>query len=110
MHAILDFLRFLMDAALEVMIWIIIAYAILSWLIAFSVVNLRNRMVYSASRLLESAARPLLRPIQRIVPPFGQLDLSPLIFILLLTGIERFLVPELFRWLDMLVGPRIVAT
>ncbi len=108
MNAILDFLRFLIDAALEVMIWIVIAYAILSWLIGFDVVNLRNRFVYSASRLLDSAARLLLRPIQRIIPPFGQMDLSPLIFIVLVVGVQRYLVPPLFGWLHLLAGPRIV--
>jgi YggT family protein len=108
-NAILDFLQFIIDVALEVMIWIVIAYAVLSWLIGFDVINLRNRFVYRASRFLESAARPLLRPFQRLLPTPGGLDFSPLIFIVLVVGVQRYLIPALFNELHMLAGPRIVA-
>jgi YggT family protein len=105
MDAILEFLFFLIDFALNFMIWIVIAYAILSWLVAFDVVNLRNRFVYQATRLLEQIARPMLRPIQRLMPSMGGLDFSPIIFIVLVGGIDRFLLPALFRWLHSLVSP-----
>jgi YggT family protein len=105
MDAILDFLYFVIDFALNFMIWMVIAYAILSWLIAFDVVNLRNRFVYQASRLLESIARPLMAPFRRILPAPGGLDFSPIIFIVLVGGVDRILLPALFRWLHTLVDP-----
>ena len=105
MNAILDFLQYLIDVALQFMIWIVIAYAILSWLIGFNVVNLRNRFVYQASRILESLARPILRPFQRLLPPMGGMDLSPMIFIVLVVGVQRFLLPALFGWLHVLASP-----
>ena len=109
MNAILDFLQYLIGVALQFMIWIVIGYAILSWLIAFNVVNLRNRFVYRASRLLESLARPILAPFQRLLPPMGGMDLSPLIFIVLVVGIERYLLPALFGWLHVLASPHTAA-
>ncbi len=105
MDAILDFLYFVIDFALNFMIWMVIAYAILSWLISFDVVNLRNRFVYRASGLLESIVRPLLRPFQRILPTPGGLDFSPIIFIVIVEGVDRILLPALFRWLHSLVNP-----
>jgi YggT family protein len=105
MDAILEFLYFIIDFALNFMIWMVIAYAILSWLISFDVVNLRNRFVYRASGLLDSLVRPLLRPFQRILPAPGGLDFSPIIFLVLVGGVDRILLPALFRWLHTLVNP-----
>ncbi len=105
MDAILDFLYYVLSFALNFMIWVVIAYAILSWLISFDVVNMRNRFVYRASRLLESIVRPLLRPFQRVLPAPGGLDFSPIIFIVLVGGADRYLLPALFRWLHTLVNP-----
>jgi YggT family protein len=104
MVAILEFLYFVIHFVLNFMIWIVIAYAILSWLVAFEVVNLRNRFVYRASRLLESTARPMLAPFQRWLPTPGGLDFSPIIFIVLIAGVDRILLPALFGWLESLAG------
>jgi YggT family protein len=105
MNAILDFVEYLISWALQLMIWIVVAWAILSWLVGFQVVNLRNRFVYQASRILDSLARPILAPIQRLLPPMGGMDFSPLVFIVVVAGIQRFLMPALFNWLHMLASP-----
>jgi YggT family protein len=104
MNAILDFVQYLVDFALEVVIWIVIAYAVLSWLVAFNVVNMRNRFVYQATRVLESLARPLLAPFKRLLPSMGGMDFSPLILMVIVIGVERYLVPAFFGWLHGLVG------
>jgi YggT family protein len=108
MNAILDFLQYIIDVVLQFMIWIVIVYAILSWLIAFDVVNLRNRFVYRAANILESIAKPILRPFRRLTPNLGGMDFSPLIFIVLAVGVQRFLLPALFGWLHSLATPQIV--
>jgi YggT family protein len=105
MNAILDFVEYLINWALQVMVWIVIASAILSWLVGFQVINLRNRFVYQATRVLDSLARPILRPFQRLLPPMGGMDFSPLIFIVVVAGVQRFLLPALFGWLHMLASP-----
>jgi YggT family protein len=104
MNAILDFVQYLVDFALEVVIWIVIAYAVLSWLVAFNVVNMRNRFIYQATRVLDSLARPLLAPFKRLIPSMGGMDFSPIILMVIVIGVERYLVPAFFGWLHGLVG------
>jgi len=65
-------------------IWVIIASAILSWLIAFNVVNTSNRFVYSLADMLYRVTEPALRPIRSILPNLGGIDISPVILILFL--------------------------
>jgi YggT family protein len=66
----------------------------MSWLIAFNVVNTRNRFVYTVADIAYKLTEPALRPIRRILPNLGGIDLSPLVLILLLGFIQR-LLPEL---------------
>jgi YggT family protein len=105
MVAILRFLYFIAHAAIDIAVFVVIAWAILSWLVAFDVINLRNRAVYQISRTLETMARPLLAPFQRFLPSPGGLDFSPIIFIILAEGVDRYLLPALFGWLISLVTP-----
>ena len=104
MDAILNFLEFVINALLTLVIWIIVAYAILSWLISFDIVNLRNRFVYRASQFLESVARPILAPFRRLLPSMGGLDFSPIILFILIGGVQRYLLPPLFAWLHTVLG------
>jgi len=60
-------------------IWILVISAILSWLIAFDVVNRRNQVVYLISDVMQRLTEPALRPIRNVLPDFGALDLSPLV-------------------------------
>ena len=68
--------------------WIIVGTAIMSWLIAFEVVDMRNRFVRSAWNTLNALTEPVLRPIRSILPNLGGLDISPVILLLLLSFIE----------------------
>jgi YggT family protein len=88
MRAILDVLLMAMDLYW----WVIIASAIFSWLYAFGVVNPRNQVVAAIGRALYQLTEPLLRPIRRIVPPFGGLDISPIILLLLLMLLQRVII------------------
>jgi YggT family protein len=65
--------------------WVVIAMAIMSWLIAFDVVNSRSRAVYSIWNALNAITEPVLRPIRNILPSFGGLDISPVILLLFLS-------------------------
>ena len=87
----------IIDLLLQVTIYIIIAQAILSWLVAFNVINTYNPTVRSLLNALERMTEPLYRPIRRILPDFGGLDLSPLVVIVIIIILRDYLVPGLFR-------------
>lgn len=93
MAAIVNFVFFLVNAALTLMVWALIINAILSWLVAFDVINLRNRFVYQVARMLDALTRPILAPVQRVIPSLGGVDITPIIVILLITGVQRYLLP-----------------
>jgi YggT family protein len=69
-------------------IWIVIASAILSWLVAFNVVNTNNRVVLAIADSLYRLTEPALRPIRSILPNLGGIDISPVILILILIFIR----------------------
>ena len=73
---------------IDLYIWVVIASAILSWLIAFNVVNTQNRFVYSVADMLYRVTEPALRPIRSILPNLGGIDISPVILILFLLFIR----------------------
>lgn len=77
-------LLYMIDLLIELYIWVLIASAVLSWLVAFNVINTRNRFVYVVGDTLHKLTEPALRPIRRVLPNFGGIDLSPLALILLL--------------------------
>ncbi|MBS0412468.1 MAG: YggT family protein [Proteobacteria bacterium] len=105
MHAILDFAEYVVQAILQLLLWIVILYALASTLISFEIINLRNRFAYSIWRALEAVALPMLRPIRRIMPRTGPVDFTPFVFVILVIGVSNFLIPALFRWLHALAGP-----
>src|ERR1700749_4339104 len=76
------------DLALEIYIWLLIAAAILSWLIAFNVVNPRNQVVSMFGDFLYRITEPALRPIRNILPDLGGIDISPVILILIIIFIR----------------------
>jgi YggT family protein len=91
MDVVIGPLFWLLTTIIEIYIWILIAGAILSWLIAFNVVNTRNRFVYMVGDFLHRVTEPVLRPIRRVLPNLGGIDLSPLVLILLLLFLEQVL-------------------
>ena len=86
----------LIDRIIDIYVWVIILSAVLSWLVAFDVVNMRNRFVYLVGDTLNRLTEPVYRPIRRLLPDMGGLDLSPLIVILALWFL-RDLMWELFQ-------------
>lgn len=76
--------------------WIIIIQAVLSWLVAFNVINTYNDFVRSVLFALDRITSPLYRPIRRIMPDLGALDLSPLVVLLTLSIIDQVFMPRLF--------------
>jgi len=95
MAAIIIFVFFIVSALLSLLWWAIIISAVMSWLVAFDVINLRNRAVYQISTFLDRVTGPVLRPFQRIIPPLGGVDISAIIVLLLITGIKDILLPAL---------------
>jgi YggT family protein len=74
----------LISTVITIYIWLLIAQAVLSWLLAFGVVNRYNRAVTSIGDFLWRITDPLLRPIRSVLPDLGGIDISPIILILLL--------------------------
>lgn len=99
-----NFLFAVTSGLLQLLIFAIIASAILSWLVAFNVINLRNQFVYGVARFLDAVTQPILRPVQRIIPSLGGVDISPIIVILVLSAAQRYLLPWLFQPLYGLIG------
>ena len=81
----------LIDTILGLYVWILIASAILSWLVAFNVVNTRNDLVRSVWNFLGAVTEPALRPIRKLLPNLGGVDISPVLLILLIFLIERII-------------------
>lgn len=78
--------------ALDLYVWVLIISAILSWLIAFNVVNTRNRAVYMISDVLYRLTEPALRPIRNVLPNLGGVDLSPVVLILIVMFVQRLIL------------------
>jgi len=76
---------------LGVLRWIIIIQAIMSWLVAFNVINTYNDFVRQVLYALDKITEPIYRPIRRIMPDFGALDLSPLVALLLIIILQMVL-------------------
>jgi YggT family protein len=87
---------------IDLYIWVVIASAILSWLIAFNVVNTQNRFVYTVADMLYRVTEPALRPIRNIIPNLGGIDISPVILILFLLFIRDVV---LLGWILPAVAP-----
>lgn len=93
MYALLN----LIGTVITLYIYVLIASAIFSWLIAFNILNTHNRFVYMVSDFLYRITEPALRPIRRFVPLLGGVDISPVVLILLLIFIRDFLLIDLAR-------------
>ncbi len=78
--------------AIDIYWWLIIASAIFSWLYAFNVVNPRNQFVGSIGNALYRITEPALRPIRRVLPDLGGIDISPIILLLILFFVRQFIL------------------
>lgn len=80
---------------IRIYIWLLIAQAILSWLLAFGVINRYNRGVSVVGDFLYRITEPALRPIRAILPNFGGIDISPIILILILYFVSDLIIEDL---------------
>ena len=85
----------LLDSMITIYLWIIIINAILSWLVAFNVLNTQNRFVFSILDTTYKLTDPALNKIRRFVPMFGSIDISPVVLILILMFL-RNIIFEIF--------------
>ena len=85
----------LLDSLITIYLWIIIINAVLSWLVAFNILNTQNRFVFSILDATYKMTDPALNKIRRFIPTFGSIDVSPVILILILMFL-RNIVFEIF--------------
>ena len=78
-------------AVLNFYVWALIVGAVLSWLVVFGIVNPYNRFVHVVGDFITRITEPALRPIRRMLPPMGNLDLSPLVLIFIIYFIQSFI-------------------
>ena len=90
----------LLDSIITIYLWIIIINAILSWLVAFNILNTQNRFVFSVLDTTYKLTDPALNKIRRFIPTFGSIDISPVILILILMFLRNIIfeifAPNLF--------------
>ena len=84
----------IIDFVLMIAQWVIVIQAILSWLISFNVINTHNDAVRGVWQALDKITEPLYRPIRRILPDFGALDLSPMVVLLVIILLRRLVMMQ----------------
>ncbi len=94
MRAILDIVL----VVLNLYTWVVIIGAVLSWLIAFGVVNMRNDLVRTAWNLFLALTEPFLRPIRNFLPSTGGIDLSPIVLLLGIMLLERIIIYYIYPY------------
>jgi YggT family protein len=88
----------LVDSLFSLVWWLILASVVLSWLLAFNIVNVNNPTIRQIANGLSRATEPLLGPIRRLLPSIGGLDLSPIILLLGLEFLRRFILETLLKF------------
>ena len=99
-----DFIAIIVYGLINFLIFCLIATAIASWLVAFNVINTRNRAVYMILDMLDRITTPFVAPIRAFIPQLGGLDISFLVALLLLEALKVALLPPAFGTLRMLIG------
>jgi len=92
MRAILDVVLIVLD----LYVWLLIAAAVLSWLVAFNVVNSRNQFVAMVGDFLYRITEPVLRPIRNMLPNLGGIDISPVVLILIIILIKSIIIHYIY--------------
>ena len=81
----------LINLGLSIYVWIIIAGVVISWLVAFDVMNTKNPMVYKICTLINQVTEPVMGRVRRVIPPLGGIDISPIVVILGISIIQNIL-------------------
>lgn len=79
------------DQILTLFLIVMVVRIVLSWLLAFQVVNPRNQFVWQVNRTAQALTDPVMRPVQRVIPPMGGMDVSPIVIFLLIYVIQMYL-------------------
>ena len=98
------FLLYVIGGVIGFLEVLIIVSAVMSWLIAFNVMNDRHPMVRQLEHFLLAVTRPVLAPIRKVIPNLGAVDISPIIALLILEGARVYLLPWIFRPIIALLG------
>ncbi len=85
--------EWLVSTVLSLFLWVVIIDAVLSWLIAFDVVNTRNKLVGTIADGCNRLTTPALAPIRKFIPPIGGMDITPVVLIIGISFLQRFVVP-----------------
>lgn len=99
MDIILGPLILVIQIALNILVWMVIVQAVMSWLVAFGVINTRNRFVYLVGDFLYRVTEPLLRPIRSVLPDLGGIDLSPVVLLLAIVFVQNVLGRVALRYI-----------
>ncbi len=91
--AIAGFICFLVDSVFLLLWLAIIVSAVMSWLFAFDVINYRNRFVAQLAHFLDSITAPILAPLRSVIPSLGGIDITPIIALLIISGIRSYILP-----------------
>lgn len=86
----------ILDILLTVVTWFIIIQIVLSWLIAFNVVSTQNDLVRQMAESLNRITEPLFRPVRKIMPDLGMIDLAPMVVLLVIMIVQRSIIPRLW--------------
>jgi YggT family protein len=103
MAPLVDMLFFVLSGLFSLVIWALIISAVISWLVAFNIINLSNRNVYQMVSALNRFTDVILAPFRAIIPPIGGIDLSFIVGILVIQAIQRFLLPAAYNAMMQLV-------
>jgi YggT family protein len=87
----------LLAYALQIYLWIVLAWVIFTWLYQFNVINPRNQLVAAIGRFLYQVTEPVMRPIRRVVPNLGGIDISPLVLTLIIFLLLRLIYSLMLR-------------
>lgn len=87
--------EWLVGTVLNLYLWVLLIGVVLSWLVSFNVVNTRNQLVSTIYEATSRLTEPALRPIRKVIPPLGGLDLSPVVLIIGIGFLQRFVVPAI---------------
>lgn len=86
----------ILDIVLTVVMWFIIIQIVLSWLVAFNVISTHNDIVRQMVESLHRITEPLFRPVRKIMPDLGMIDLAPMVVLLVIMIIQRSIIPRLW--------------
>jgi len=97
-------LYIVLQRALQIYSWIVIASVVMSWLLNFNVVNYHNNFVRMGVRFVDAVTEPVFRLVRRVLPPIGGLDFSPLVVLGVIWVLQAFVVPQLTILLTNIIG------